>query len=158
MAKQSGIIKITGTIDDITFYQMGGIYYARMKSSLTGKRFWNDKAFEGARKSALALGQASPMASRLYRTISKEYKSRSLFCKITGEIKLLILAGHTDHEIISWFLSVYHDARLTITYEVSENMQPLKKAYHPPPSHLDPCLATVNVTHVVARRISILKE
>lgn len=158
MAKQSGIIKITGTIDDITFYQMGGIYYARMKSSLTGKRFWKDKAFEGSRKSALALGLASPMASRLYRTLPKEDKSRSLYCKITGEIKLLIITGHNEQEIISWFLSVYHDASLTITNEVSDNNQPLKKAYHPPPSQLDSCLATVNVIRSVARRVSILKE
>ena len=158
MAKQSGIIKITGTIDDITFYQMGGIYYARMKSSLTGKHFWKDKAFEGSRKSAVALGQASPMASRLYRTIPKEDKSRSLFCKITGEIKLLIIAGHTEPEIISWFLSVYHDACLIRTNEVTANHQIHKKAYHPPPAQLDSCLATMNVNHIIARRISILKE
>ena len=158
MAKQSGIIKIAGTIDDITFYQMGGIYYARMKSSLTGKRFWKDKAFEGSRKSANALGQASPMASRLYRTIPKEDKSRSLFCKITGEVKLLIIAGHTEQEIISWFLSVYHDACLIRTNEVSGKHQIHKKAYHPPPAQLDSCLVTMNVTPVITPRISILKE
>ena len=158
MAKQSGIIKITGTIDDITFYQMGGIYYARMKSSLTGKRFWKDKAFEGSRKSANALGQASPMASRLYRTIPKEDKSRSLFCKITGEIKHLIIAGHTEQEIISWFLSVYHDALIIASKEESVNILNHKKAYHLPPSRFDPFLATMNVSPVITPRISILKE
>ena len=69
MAKQVGIIKITGTIDDITFYEMGGEFYARMKSSLTGKRFWKDKAFEGSRRSAKALGVASK--SRQISVISR---------------------------------------------------------------------------------------
>ncbi|HEY0751570.1 MAG TPA: hypothetical protein VGD26_10460 [Chitinophagaceae bacterium] len=158
MAKQAGIIKITGTIDDITFYVIGGIYYARMKSSLTGKRFWKDMAFEGSRKSAIALGKASPMASRLYHTLPKEIKSRTLFCKLTGEIKFLITAGHTEQEIISWFLSVYHDACLVITNEVSGNDNTYKKAYYLPPAQLDSCLATMNVTPVITRRISILKE
>jgi hypothetical protein len=37
MAKQVDDIKITGTYDDVTNYKMDGQYYARMKSSLTGK-------------------------------------------------------------------------------------------------------------------------
>lgn len=119
MAKQVGIMKITGTIDDITFYKMGGIYYARMKSCLTGKRFWKDKAFEGSRKSALALGQASRLASKLYKTFTIEVKSRSLFCKLTGEIKLLIKTGHTEEEITSWFLLVYHDVDLITSLAVA---------------------------------------
>ena len=91
MAKQVGIIKITGTIDDITFYKMGEEYYARMKSSLTGKRFWKDRAFEGSRKSALALGSASKLASLLYKTLPKEKKGRTVFQKLTGRIKLMLL-------------------------------------------------------------------
>lgn len=42
MARQIGDIIITGTIDDITFYEMDGKGYARHKSSLTGKRVKRD--------------------------------------------------------------------------------------------------------------------
>ena len=38
MARQSGHIFITGTLDDVTYYKMYGIYYARMKSSLSRKK------------------------------------------------------------------------------------------------------------------------
>jgi hypothetical protein len=44
MAKQAGDIFITGTIDDLCFYKMDGAYYVRLKSSLTGKKFWKNKA------------------------------------------------------------------------------------------------------------------
>ena len=130
MAKQEGILKITGTIDDITFYKMGEHYYARMKSSLTGKRFWKDKAFARSRNSALEMGKASPIASRLYRTFDTSVKSRSLFCKLTGEVKLLLKAGHTLEEITTWFFSVYHDLDLHITKETNQSIRPT--AYQPP--------------------------
>ncbi|HEY0751691.1 MAG TPA: hypothetical protein VGD26_11085 [Chitinophagaceae bacterium] len=107
MAKQVGIIKITGTIDDITFYKMGDSYYARMKSSLTGKRFWKDPAFEGSRRSCTALGSASKLASLLYRTLPKEKKGRPVFQKLTGRIKLMIQDSIETEVIIQWFTREY---------------------------------------------------
>jgi len=47
VAKQIGATKITGTIQNICFYKMEGQYYARQKSSLTGKRVKKDPAFSG---------------------------------------------------------------------------------------------------------------
>ena len=103
MAKQVGIVKITGTIDVITFYKLGDEYYARMKTSLTGKRFWKDKAFEGSRKSARAMGVASQLASLLYRTLPKELKGRPVFQKLTGRIKFMVLDGLDAEAITIWF-------------------------------------------------------
>ncbi|HEY0731287.1 MAG TPA: hypothetical protein VGD33_02615 [Chitinophagaceae bacterium] len=143
MAKQAGVIKILGTIDDITFYKMGGIYYARMKSSLTGKRFWQDKAFEGSRRSAIALGKASKLASRLYRTMPKEDKSRALFCKLTGEIKLLIKTEHNEEEIMIWFLMTYHDMEMHMP--VHSNSKPI--AYQIPYSQFNTTLVrSISIT------------
>ncbi|WP_410966294.1 hypothetical protein, partial [Salmonella sp. SAL4449] len=67
MAKQAGDIKITGTIEDITFYRMVGRYYARMKSSLTGQRVKKDTAFAGTMRSAARLALGSQLASKTYR-------------------------------------------------------------------------------------------
>jgi hypothetical protein len=46
MAKQIGEFKITGTYDDVTYYEMEGQYYARKKSSLKGARVKKDPRFK----------------------------------------------------------------------------------------------------------------
>ena len=154
MARQDGIIKITGTIGDITFYMMDGVYYARMKSCLTGKRFWKDKAFEGSRRSAIALGKASKLASRLYRTISPEDKSRGLFCKLTGEIKLLIKTEHSEEEIIKWFFAIYHAVELPNELTPGLKIQ----AFAPPKAEFHSSLYASNQIVEKRERLLVLKE
>jgi hypothetical protein len=79
MAKQAGDIKITGTVDDVSFYKMQGVYYVRRKSSLTGKKFWKDKAFEGSRESCSRFARGNVLASEVYRNLDKEKRSYALF-------------------------------------------------------------------------------
>lgn len=106
MARQTGDFKITGTIDCITFYEMQGQYYARMKSSLTGKRFWKDKAFEGSRKSCSRLGRGSILASMAYRSIDKEKRKYALFCFLKREAIQLLKKG-MDEVIVANALQQY---------------------------------------------------
>lgn len=156
MAKQVGIIKITGTIDDITFYKMGEEYYARMKSSLTGKRFWKDRAFEGSRKSALALGSASKLASLLYKTLPKEKKGRPVFQKLTGRIKLMLLDSQETEAIIQWFTREYiSPLQIEMVQEVDTGKKTTKMiAYIPPPPYYDKPLFTLIRTAYVGVRPS----
>jgi hypothetical protein len=77
MAKQAGDFFIEGTIDDLTFYKMDGGYYVRMKSSLTGKKFWRGKAFERSRESCRRFSEGNKLASKLYRMVEEEKKSIS---------------------------------------------------------------------------------
>jgi hypothetical protein len=107
MARQIGPVKITGTIDDICFYQMEGGYFARIKSSLTDERFWKEKAFAGSRRSCGLLALASPLASRLYQRLPKEKKGRPVFQQLTGKVKLLLQEGQSETAIVSWFESQY---------------------------------------------------
>jgi hypothetical protein len=100
MAKQAGDIFIEGTIDDLSFYKMDGKYYVRMKSSLTGKKFWKHKAFEGSRKSAELLGRASKIASSFYRSYPKEKKHKGLFNEIVGKAKLWFKDGKDEEEVM----------------------------------------------------------
>lgn len=93
MAKQAGDIFIVGTLDDLTFYKMEGHYFVRMKSSLTGKRFWKDKAFERSRQSCKRFSKGNTLASRLYRSIEKEKRQRKLFCFLKGRAILLLKEG-----------------------------------------------------------------
>ena len=110
MAKQAGDIKIIGTVDDLCFYKMDEVYYVRMKSSLMGKRFWKDKAFEGSRTSALLLGKASKIASSFYRSFPKEKKYKGLFNEMTGKVKLWLKEGKSEEEALL-FLEHHYPVR-----------------------------------------------
>lgn len=150
MAKQVGIVKLTGTIDDITFYEMGGEFYARMKSSLTGKRFWKDKAFEGSRRSAKALGVASKLASLLYKTLPKEEKGRPVFQKLTGKIKFKVLEGRDAEAITIWFQKEYKTGLMVEQIEESGPVNKCEqtKAYKPPVAAYDHRVAVMRMREV----------
>src|SRR5689334_5995877 len=88
MAKQTGPIGIEGTIGNITFYRIGNQYYARQKSSLSGRRVKTSDRFENTRRSAGRLKQGAVLASQVYRQVRKR-KDRSLYQRITGDAILL---------------------------------------------------------------------
>src|SRR3954466_7420376 len=67
MARQTGILPLTGTIGGITFYRMQGEYYARGKSSLDKKRIYRDKAFTRTLQNARWFGKAVRIAREVYR-------------------------------------------------------------------------------------------
>lgn len=98
MAKQTGTIKLTGTIDDLCFYEMEGNYYVRLKSSLSGKRYQKDAAFAGSRRSASRFGEGNRLASAVYRLIDKEMRVYSLFCFLKRKSILLLKEGKSLRE------------------------------------------------------------
>ena len=56
MAKQTGVVKLNGTLQGITFYQLGDKQVARRKTSLDKKRLSTDPAFARSRVAYNALG------------------------------------------------------------------------------------------------------
>ncbi len=98
MARQTGAIQITGTTDELCFYKMWDTYFVRMKSSLTGKRFWRDKAFERSRESSKRFGSGNRLASKLYRMIEKEKRVYKLFCFLKSKAILLLKEGNSLDE------------------------------------------------------------
>ena len=91
---------IEGTIDDITFYKMGGAYYARMKSSLTGKKFWKHKSFEGSRRSCSRFGRGNALASVVYNEIEEEKREYALFCRMKSVAIRMIKEGFSEEEVV----------------------------------------------------------
>lgn len=45
MARQRGLVKIEGTLDDITFFKKKDVFYVRNKGGVTKERIMNDPAF-----------------------------------------------------------------------------------------------------------------
>lgn len=93
MAKQAGLIKLTGTIGNITFFEMNGEYYARAKSSLTAKRVKKDPAFELTRMYARRLGLASGAAARVYRSLPREEREVALYRRMVSKGQQLLKEG-----------------------------------------------------------------
>lgn len=89
-----------GTYDDITFYKMEGNYYARMKSSLTGKKFWTHIAFAGSRRSCNRFGRGNKLASMVYKEIPEAYRKYEMFCRMKSAAIALIKAGKEESEVI----------------------------------------------------------
>ncbi|RRJ88065.1 hypothetical protein [Flavobacterium macacae] len=67
MARQKGIIKLKGTIGDITFYKTKDGYIAREKGGIDANRIANDPAFQRTRENGAEFGRAGK-AGRLLRT------------------------------------------------------------------------------------------
>ncbi len=67
MAKQLGLIKLKGTIDEITFVKTRHGYIARQRARLNGNRFAADGAFVRIRENAAEFGRAGK-AVKLLRT------------------------------------------------------------------------------------------
>jgi hypothetical protein len=101
MAEQAGPFYITGCYGNICFYQMHGKHYARMKSSLEGKRVKKDPAFCGTMRYARLLGKASKIASMLYRALPEEEKAKGSYRKLVGQAMQLLKQGRTTAEALA---------------------------------------------------------
>ena len=67
MARQKGIIKLKGTIGDITFYKTQDGHLAREKGGIDANRIKNDPAFQRTRENGSEFGRAG-QAGKLLRT------------------------------------------------------------------------------------------
>jgi hypothetical protein len=75
MGRQREGSRLEGRIGSLVFYQWRGGFYVRSASSLTGKRFRKDKAFEGSRRCAGLFAKASRLASEVaLKTKSLTYR------------------------------------------------------------------------------------
>ncbi|NBL64528.1 hypothetical protein GV828_04850 [Flavobacterium sp. NST-5] len=66
MAKQKGLVKLKGTLGDITFYKSKDGYAAREKGDLSGSRIALDPAFQRTRENNAEFGRAGK-AGKLLR-------------------------------------------------------------------------------------------
>ena len=65
MARQKGIIKLDGTIGDITFYKSQDGYLAREKGGVSADRIANDPNFQRTRENGEEFGRAGKAGKML---------------------------------------------------------------------------------------------
>ena len=104
MARQIGSIQLNGTIDGISFYGMGKGYYARAKSSLNGKRFRKDKAFERSRASSRRFAAANRLAGLVYRKMDAKHRAYPLFCRLKSMAIGLLHEGRNEGKTMEFMV------------------------------------------------------
>lgn len=65
MARQKGIIKLKGTIGDITFYKTQDGHLAREKGGIDASRIKSDPAFQRTRENGSEFGRAGKIVASL---------------------------------------------------------------------------------------------
>lgn len=108
MAKQTGLIKITGTIDNVTFYEMNGNYYARKKSSLTREKIRHHRSFALTRMYNGIMGRASSLASAVYRNAPTNERKHSDFRQLTARAHALLKAGSSKADVLKKLAEEYN--------------------------------------------------
>lgn len=86
MAKLKGIIKIEGTLDNLTFYKSQDEYLVRTKSSLTADRIYKDPAFVRTLENSNEFSHAIHSAKLLFdavRSLSKGLTDARIFSRMT---------------------------------------------------------------------------
>jgi len=70
MARQVGLIKIEGTLGDLTFYTQEGEYFVKTKSSLTADQIANDPNFARTRENNREFAEAASLSKLIKQALS----------------------------------------------------------------------------------------
>ncbi len=69
MAKQKGVLKLKGTIGDLTFYKSQDGYIAKEKSVISAERIANDPAFVRTRENGAEFGSSAKAGKMLRKAV-----------------------------------------------------------------------------------------
>ena len=96
MAKQKGIIKLKGTIDDISFYKTADGHMARAKGGVDRNKILNDPAFQRTRENNSEFGTAGK-GGKLIRTSIRHLMQNAKDRLVVGRlVKKLLAIVKTD--------------------------------------------------------------
>ena len=87
MAKAKGIMKIDGTVEDLTFYRMDGKNYVRTKGGVSRERIMKDSNFARTRENMMEFAEnahASKMLRMSVGSMSFRAKDSRLSSRLTG--------------------------------------------------------------------------
>jgi len=85
MARQKGIIKLKGTIGDVSFYKSKDGYLAREKGGVDGARIRNDPAFQRTRENGSEFGRAGA-AGKVLRNALRLLLQHASDAKVTSRL------------------------------------------------------------------------
>ena len=99
MAKQKGIIKLKGTLGDITFYKSQDGFLAREKGGIEASRIASDPAFQRTRENGSEFGNANKAGKMLrtaFRNLLQNIADNRMVGRLTKEMVRVIQADATN--------------------------------------------------------------
>lgn len=75
MAKNIGILKFSGLIDDLVHYKRNGVYVVQRKGGFDGERTKNEARYEGTRQCQTEFGKCASLASAFKRCLQEYLNS-----------------------------------------------------------------------------------
>jgi hypothetical protein len=99
MAKQKGIIKLEGTIGDITFFKSRDGYLAREKGGIPAYRIANDPVFQRTRENGAEFGRAGKAGKILrnaLRALLQNASDSKMVSRLTQEMVKVIQEDTTN--------------------------------------------------------------
>jgi hypothetical protein len=99
MAKQTGIIKLKGTIGGISFYKTTDGHLAREKGGVDGSRIANDPAFQRTRENGSefgAAGKGGKLLRNAIRILLQNAKDKRLVSRLTKDLLAIIKTDTTN--------------------------------------------------------------
>jgi hypothetical protein len=97
MGRQIGIIKLKGTLDNLTFYEMDGETYVRTKSSLTAEQVNTSPAFARTRENAQEFKNATQATKMIKRSLLPVLLPKNYFIARLNSIGTKALKQDTTH-------------------------------------------------------------
>ncbi len=99
MARQKGLIKLKGTMGDITFYRTADGYMAREKGGISAERMRTDPAFQRTRENMAEFGRAGKAGKVLRNSVQALLRTagdRLMVSRLTKEMVKVIQLDATN--------------------------------------------------------------
>ena len=99
MAKQKGIFKIEGTLDDVTFFRTKDGYLVRQNNPVTADRIATDPAFQRTRENGAEFGRAGKAGKVLrtaFRSLLQHVQDSRMVSRLTTAMMKVIQADTTS--------------------------------------------------------------
>lgn len=90
MPKQIGLIRIEGTLGDVTFFRSQDGFMAKQKTVISGQRIKTDRAFQRTRENMSEFGRAGK-ASKIFRKAFNELIIDAKDRRVTGRLVQLLV-------------------------------------------------------------------
>lgn len=99
MARVNGLVKIDGTVDDVTFYRKNGKNFIRQKGGVSGERIKTDPSYARTRENNAEFGHCGVAAKNL-RTAAGSMVNKAKDSKLSSRM-LQAMARVKNNDLIS---------------------------------------------------------
>ena len=154
MAKTSGIIKIEGTVEDLTFYKKDGRNFVRRKGGVSKERIENDPNYVRTRENNSEFGHSGSAGKLLRMALgslvfkAKDSKLASRMLQTMSQIKNLDTSSARGKRTVAIGLSTAEGKQLLKGFDFNSNA-PLNGVLFAP-FDLDTVTGVVSVTDFIA--------